>query len=141
LRQIVSKEWHMTVAADFGVGDVFLSMLWFFLFFLWIWLLIAVFAHIFRSEDLSGWGKALWTVFVIVLPYIGVLVYLIVRGSAMGEDQRRHAQAHEKAMREYVQSAAGTGGGASEISQLAALRDKGIITDAEFEQAKAKILS
>ena len=71
--------------ADFGTGQVFWSMLWFFLFFIWIWLLIVVFSDIFRSPDLSGWGKALWSIFVIVVPYLGVFVYLIARGHKMQE--------------------------------------------------------
>jgi hypothetical protein len=75
----------MGEAAQFGTGQVFLSMLWFFLFFIWIWLLIVVFADIFRSHDLGGWGKALWTIFVIVLPYLGVFVYLIARGGKMAD--------------------------------------------------------
>lgn len=75
----------MSQAVEFGTGQVFLSMLWFTLFFVWIWLLILVFAHIFRSDDLSGWGKAGWTIFVIVLPYLGVFVYLIARGNKMNE--------------------------------------------------------
>ena len=75
----------MLVAAEFGSGQVFWSMLWFFMFFIWIWLLIIVFSDIFRSQDLSGWGKALWSIFVIVLPYLGVFVYLIARGHKMNE--------------------------------------------------------
>ena len=72
-----------TLGAEFGTGQVFWSMLWFFMFFIWIWLLIIVFGDIFRSPDLSGWGKALWTIFIIVLPYLGVFVYLIARGHKM----------------------------------------------------------
>ena len=75
----------MALAAEWGTGQVFLSMLYFFLFFIWIWLLIVVFADIFRSHDLSGWAKAAWTIFVIVLPYLGVFVYLIARGHKMSE--------------------------------------------------------
>src|SRR6476659_7417926 len=78
----------MSRAAEFGTGQVFVSMLWFFLFFIWIWLLVVVFGDIFRSRDLGGWGKALWTIFVIVLPYLGVFIYLIARGHKMQE----HAQ-------------------------------------------------
>ena len=75
----------MTLAAEFGTGQVFLSMLWFFLFFIWIWILITVFADLFRSHDLSGWAKAAWVIFVIILPYLGVFVYLIARGHKMHE--------------------------------------------------------
>ncbi|HET6663633.1 MAG TPA: SHOCT domain-containing protein [Acidimicrobiales bacterium] len=130
------------LAAEFGTGQVFLSMLWFFLFFIWIWLLIVIFGDIFRSDDLSGWGKALWSIFIIFLPYLGVFVYLIARGHKMQEHQVRAAQAQDAAMRDYVQSVAGSGGGgaADEIARLADLRDRGVISEAEFQQAKAKAL-
>ena len=92
--------------AEFGTGQVFWSMLWFFLWFIWIWLLIVVFGDIFRSRDLSGWAKALWTIFVIFLPYLGVFVYLIARGHKMGEHAAEQAAAQEAQMREYVQNVA-----------------------------------
>ena len=131
-----------TLAAEFGTGQVFLSMLWFFLFFIWIWLLIVIFGDIFRSDDLSGWGKALWSLFIIVVPYLGVFVYLIARGHKMQEHQVRAAQAQDAAMRDYVQSVASpsSGGAADEIARLADLRDRGVISEAEFQQAKAKAL-
>jgi hypothetical protein len=130
------------VLADFGTGQVFWSMLYFFLFFIWIWLLIVVFSDIFRSPDLSGWGKALWTIFVIVVPYLGVFVYLIARGHKMQEHAVAQAQRQDAAMRQYVQSVATPGtGAADEIARLADLHDKGVISDAEFEQAKAKALA
>src|SRR5436309_564056 len=118
--------------AEFGTGQVFWSMLWFFLFFIWIWLLIVVFGDIFRSADLSGWGKALWTIFVIVLPYLGVFVYLIARGRKMQEHAVRAAQDQDAAMRQYVQSVAGANGRspAEEVSRLADLRDKGVLSEA-----------
>jgi hypothetical protein len=130
-------------AAEFGSGEVFLSMLWFFLFFIWIWLLIVVFGDIFRSRDLGGWGKTLWTIFVIVLPYLGVFVYLIARGGKMHERAVQQAQEQDAALRRYVQSAAtdGHGSAADEIGRLAQLHDQGVISDSEFEQAKAKALS
>jgi len=128
--------------AEFGTGQVFWSMLWFFLWFIWIWLLIVVFADIFRSRDLSGWAKALWTIFVIFLPYLGVFVYLIARGHKMGEHAAQQAAAQEAQMREYVQNVAASGGGsADEIARFADLRDKGVISEDEFQQAKAKALS
>jgi hypothetical protein len=131
------------VAADFGSGQVFLSFLWFFLFFIWIWLLIIVFSDIFRSPDLSGWGKALWTIFVILLPYLGVFVYLIARGKKMSEHAQQQAAAQEAQLRTYVQNVASTGGGGSadEIAKLADLRAKGVISEEEFQAAKAKALS
>jgi Short C-terminal domain/Phospholipase_D-nuclease N-terminal len=130
------------LADEFGSGQVFLSMLWFFLFFIWIWLLIVIFGDIFRSDDLSGWGKALWSLFIIVVPYLGVFVYLIARGHKMQEHQVRAAQAQEAAVRDYVQNVAGSGGGgaAEEIARLADLRDRGVISEAEFQQAKAKAI-
>jgi hypothetical protein len=130
------------ILAEFGTGQVFWSMLWFFLFFIWIWLLIVVFADIFRSDDLSGWGKALWTIFIIFLPYLGVFVYLIARGHKMQDRSMRDAANQEAQFREYVQDVAGSGGAsaADEIARLADLRDKGVISDAEFQQAKAKAL-
>jgi hypothetical protein len=125
---------------EYSPGDVFLSMLWFFLFFIWIWLLISVFSDIFRSDDLSGWGKALWTILVIVLPYLGVFVYLIARGKKMGQHAVGDAARREHEMRSYVQSVAGTST-AGEIERLAELHRAGTISDAEFEQAKAKLLT
>ena len=131
--------------AEFGTGQVFLSMLYFFLFFIWIWLLIVVFTDIFRSDDLGGWGKALWSIFVIVLPYLGVFIYLIARGNKMGEHAAESAHQQDEAARQYIRSAAGTTGtgssSAEEVARLAELRDKGVISDAEFQQAKAKALS
>jgi Short C-terminal domain/Phospholipase_D-nuclease N-terminal len=131
----------MVAAAEFGTGQVLWSMLWFFLFFIWIWLLIVVFSDIFRSRDLSGWAKALWTIFVIVLPYLGVLVYLIARGQKMHEHAEQAARQQDEAMSRYVRSvAAPDGGTAAEITRLADLRDKGVISEDEFERGKAKAL-
>jgi hypothetical protein len=129
--------------AEFGTGQVFWSMMWFFLWFIWIWMLILVFGDIFRSPDLSGWGKALWTIFVIVLPYLGVFVYLIARGRKMHEHAEQAAQEQDQAMREYVRSVTSSNGAgkADEIARFAALRDQGVLTEAEFQQAKAKALS
>ena len=133
----------MPQADGFGSGQVFLSMLWFFLFFIWIWLLITVFADIFRSQDLSGWGKAAWTIFVVVLPYLGVFVYLIARGHKMHQRAVEDEQTRETQFRQYVQSAAGSNGRshADELARLAELHEKGVLNDAEFEQAKAKALA
>src|SRR4030095_14447991 len=94
----------MVTAAEFGTGQVLWSMLWFFMFFVWIWLLIVVFSDVFRSRDLSGWGKSLWTIFVIVLPYLGVFVYLVARGQKMHEHAEQAAQQQDDAMRSYVRS-------------------------------------
>src|SRR6476660_8946952 len=96
----------MLVASDWGTGQVFLEMLYFFLFFIWIWLLIVVFGDIFRSRDLGGLAKALWVIFVIVVPYLGVFVYLIARGHKMSEHAAQAAQAQDAAQRAYIQDAA-----------------------------------
>jgi hypothetical protein len=131
----------MVLAAEFGTGQVLWDMLWFFLFLIWIWLLIVIFTDIFRSRDLSGWAKALWTIFVIVLPFLGVFVYLIARGPKMHEHAERAAREQDAAMRRYVQSVAPAGGGsADEITRLADLRDKGVISEEEFQRGKAKAL-
>ena len=130
-----------TLANDFGTGRVFLSMLYFFLFFIWIWLLIVVFSDLFRSHDLSGWAKAFWVIFIIVLPYLGVLVYLIARGHKMAEHAQQAAAAQDAAAKAYIQSAAGTSGStADEIQRLADLKAQGVLSDAEFEAGKAKAL-
>ena len=128
--------------AEFGTGQVFLSMMYFFLFFIWIWLLIVVFGDIFRSHDLGGLAKALWVIFVIVVPYLGVFVYLIARGHKMSEHAAEAAQAQDAAQRAYIQNAAGAAPStADELARLADLKAKGVISDAEFEQAKAKAIA
>jgi hypothetical protein len=131
------------IATSYPLLDAFLTMLWIFLFIIWIWLLIIVFSDIFRSRDLSGWGKALWVLGIIILPWLGVLIYLIARGGKMHDRQVQAAQAQEQAFRQYVQETASTtsGGSADELTKLADLRDKGVITDAEFQAQKAKILA
>lgn len=121
--------------------DIFFTMLWFFLFFIWIWLLISIFGDIFRS-DKSGWAKAGWTIFVIILPLLGVLIYIISNGDQMAERSLQQAAAAEKAQRDYIQSVSGGGGAstADELSKLAALRDSGALSEEEFAAQKAKLL-
>ncbi len=132
----------MVIANDFGVGQVLWSMVYFTLFFIWIWLLIAVFSDIFRSHDLGGGAKALWTIFCIFLPYLGVFVYLIARGGKMREHSIEAAQQIDKAQRAYIKDAVSSdGGSAAEIARLAELRDQGVINQAEFEKAKARALA
>src|SRR5215831_11711851 len=97
------------LASDFGTGQVFWSMIWFFLFFIWIWLLIVIFGDIFRSHDLGGWGKAAWVIGIIIFPFLGVLLYLIVRGGSMQQRQAQYAQAQESAFRDYVRETATSG--------------------------------
>ena len=112
-----------------------------FLWVIWFWILITVFIDIFRSHDLSGWGKALWFLFVLLIPLIGVLVYLIVRGGSMQSRMQRQAQQDDQQFRAYVQDAAGSQSTADQLTKLADLRDKGVITSAEFDAQKAKLLA
>ena len=120
----------------------FWTILMIFLWVIWFWILITVFIDLFRSHDLSGWAKALWFIFILLLPLIGVLVYLIARGGKMHEHAARDAQVQEQQFRQYVQEAAGSGESTAEqLSKLADLRDRGVITPAEFESQKAKILA
>lgn len=129
-------------AAEFGTGEVFLSMLWFFLFIIWIWLLISVFTDIFRSRDMSGWAKAAWAVFVVVLPYLGVFVYLIARGHKMGEHAIEDARRRDEMFRSYVREAAGTPtSDVDHLARLASLRAEGAISDEEYERLKAKVVA
>jgi len=125
---------------EYSPGDVFLSMVWFFLFFIWISLLVSVFIDVFRSDDLSGWAKALWTLFVIVLPFLGVFVYLIVRGKDMGDRGFRDYSRRQDQYARYAQNAAGPST-AEEIERLAELQRRGDLSDAEFQQAKARLLA
>lgn len=128
--------------AEFGTGQVFWSMLWFALFFFWIWTVIMVFSDVFRSDDLSGWSKALWTIFIIFLPYLGVFVYLIARGRSMQERSIRDASQREHEFRTYVQETAGSSSSAAdEIARLSELHAQGVLTDAEFQQAKGRALA
>lgn len=127
-------------AAEWGTGQVFWSLIWFTLWFIWIWLLIVVFADIFRSRDMGGLAKTLWVLFVIILPYLGVFVYLIARGHKMQEHAMEAAKQQDAAFRQYVQSAAPAPSTADELAKLADLKERGVISDAEFEQQKAKLL-
>ena len=123
--------------------DLFWATLWFFLFFAWIWLVITIFGDIFRSRDLSGWAKALWTLFVVFIPWLGVLIYLIVRGKSMEDRSMQAAAEQETVTRQYVQAVASDDGASSadEIAKLAALRNSGSLTQDEFDAQKAKILA
>ena len=127
------------LASDYPILDIFLTMLYFFLFFIWIWLLIVVFSDIFRSHDMGGFAKTLWVLFVIIMPYLGVFVYLIARGGKMHEHAVQDAQAQDAAMRQYIQQTVATSSSpADEIAKLADLKAKGVIDDAEYQQLKAK---
>jgi hypothetical protein len=121
--------------------DIFWTMLWFFMFVIWIWLLIAIFADIFRS-DISGWGKAAWTIFVILVPLLGVLVYLIANGDKMRERSESQASEAQAAQDNYIRSVADTGDStADQLATLSSLHDSGALTDEEFASQKAKLLS
>ena len=127
---------------QYPILDAFLTMLYFFLFIIWIWLLIMVFIDIFRSHDIGGWVKALWVLFIIILPFLGVLVYLIARGGKMHERAAQEAAQQQKAFDEYVkQTASSDTSTADQLAKLADLKSQGVITDAEFDAQKAKILA
>jgi ABC-type multidrug transport system fused ATPase/permease subunit len=127
--------------STFAVGQVLLSMLYFFVFFIWIILLFHVFVDIFRSHDLGGVAKTLWILFVILMPFLGVFVYVIARGKKMTEHAAEQARAQDTAMRGYIQDAAGTTSTADELTKLADLKDRGVISDDEYQQLKAKALA
>jgi hypothetical protein len=122
--------------------EVMASIFWFMLLVAWFWLMIVVITDLFRDRELSGWAKALWCIFVIVLPWLGVLMYLIVRGRSMNERALQQSQENEQAFRRYVRDAAGTGPSmADELAKLAKLRDDGAISPEEYESAKNRVLA
>jgi ABC-type multidrug transport system fused ATPase/permease subunit len=129
------------LAYDYPLLGAFWTILWLFLFFIWIWILISVFVDIFRSHDLGGWGKALWVIFVIILPFLGVFIYLIARGGKMHERAVQQAAQQEKEFRGYVQDVASSSDPAEQLTKLADLKDRGVITEDEFAAQKAKILA
>jgi Short C-terminal domain/Phospholipase_D-nuclease N-terminal len=127
-------------ASSYPLLNLFWTIFVFFVWVIWIWTLIMVFVDIFRSHDLSGGAKALWFVFVLFIPLIGVLVYLIARGGEMQDRAVRTAQQQDDAARAYIQDAAGSSS-ADQLAKLADLRDRGVITADEFASEKAKILA
>jgi len=129
--------------SSYPLLNLFWTMFEFFLWVIWIWILIMVFIDIFRSHDLSGWAKALWFLFVLFIPLIGVLVYLIARGGKMHERAARQAQQQDAEARAYIQQAAASSpaSSADQLTKLADLRDRGVISAEEFEREKAKILA
>ncbi|WP_033260188.1 MULTISPECIES: SHOCT domain-containing protein [Kitasatospora] len=132
---------------DYPALNLFWTMLWLFLWILWFFLMFKVLTDIFRSHDMGGWGKAGWTIFVIVLPYIGVLVYLIARGKEMGQRDRAIAAKAEGDFQDYIRKAAGTEGQnagprhVDDLARLADLKSSGAISEEEFEKAKQKLLA
>ena len=129
-------------SSSYPLLNIFWTIFELFLWIIWIWILIWIFIDIFRSRDLSGWAKALWFLFVLFIPLIGVLVYLIARGGSMGERAAQQAQRQDEEFRSYVQQAAsGSANPADQLAKLADLRDRGVISAAEFEREKAKVLA
>ncbi|MFD7838550.1 SHOCT domain-containing protein [Streptomyces sp. NPDC059761] len=131
---------------DYPALSVFWSMLWFFLWIMWFFLLFKIITDIFRDHEMSGWGKAGWLIFVIILPFLGVLIYVIVRGKGMTQRDVKSAQENEAAFQSYIRTTAGTAGTAGgshadELAKLVDLKDKGALSEAEFQQAKAKLLA
>jgi hypothetical protein len=127
-------------AATWGLGELLWAMLYFTCFFIWIWLAISVFVDIFRSPDMGGLHKAIWVVAIFIVPFLGVLVYLIVRGGKMNQHAIEAAKAQDAAMQNYIRNAAGTTP-ADELHRLADLKDRGVIDQAEFDKLKGKVIS
>ena len=127
-------------AATWGLGEVLWAMLYFTCFFIWIWLAISVFVDIFRSPDMGGIHKAIWVVAIFIVPLLGVLAYLIVRGGKMNQHAIEAAKAQDAAMQNYIRNAAGTTP-ADELHRLADLKDRGVIDQAEFDKLKGKVIS
>ena len=127
--------------AAYTFGDVMWSMFVFFAWILFFWMLFIVFGDLFSRSDLSGWAKAGWTVFVIIVPFVGILIYLISQGKAMGERAQQRAQAQQTQVDDYVRSVASSGSPTEEIAKGKQLLESGAITQAEFDQLKAKALA
>jgi len=128
-------------AYDFPLLGLFWTMMFFFLWIAWIVLLVRTIADIFRNREMGGIGKAFWLIFVIIIPWLGVLIYLIAHGKDMASRDIAQQQAQQDAFNSYVRDTAGSGGSADELAKLADLRDRGVITDAEFTTQKTKLLA
>jgi Short C-terminal domain/Phospholipase_D-nuclease N-terminal len=131
----------MPIAADYPFLNILWSMIIFFVWVTWIWMMILILSDVFRRQDLSGWGKAGWTIFLIVLPFLGALIYLIAQSDGMAERRAQDAQGQRAQMDDYVRSVAGSGGPAAEIDKAKQLLDSGAINQTEFEAIKAKALA
>ena len=129
----------MVMAADYPFMDVLWSMIIFFFWVIWIWIVVTVLIDVFRRDDISGWAKAAWVIFVVILPWLGVLIYLIAQHDGMRERRVREVQAQKQAFDQYVRDAAG--GSAGEIAQAKQLLDSGAITQDEFDAIKSKALA
>jgi phospholipase D-like protein/putative oligomerization/nucleic acid binding protein len=132
----------MVIAADYPFLNILWSMIIFFVWVVWIWMMVIILTDVFRRRDLSGWGKAGWTLFLIVLPFLGAFVYLIAQGDKMADRRADEARGQQAQFDDYVKTVAGDGGGsAAEIEKAKRLLDTGAITQTEFEQLKAKALA
>ena len=131
----------MLLAADYPFLDVLWTMLIFFAWVIWFWLLITVFADIFRRRDIGGGAKTLWVILTIVLPFLGVFVYLLTQSDGMAERNAKQMEKAQAQSEQYIRSVAGSGGAAAEIEKAKALLDSGAITQAEFDAIKAKALA
>jgi Phospholipase_D-nuclease N-terminal/Short C-terminal domain len=131
----------LPIASSYPFLDILWTTLIFFAWVIFIWIAITVLIDVFRRHDISGWGKAAWTIFIVILPWIGVLVYLIVNHDGMTQRRVKDVQASQAQFDAYVRQTAGTGGPASEIERAKALLDNGTITQQEFDSIKAKALS
>jgi len=138
--QAIEGDAQMVMAADYPFMDVLWSMIIFFFWVIWIWIVITVLIDVFRRDDIGGWAKAAWVIFVVILPWLGVLVYLIVEHDGIRERSNKQAQAQKREFDDYVRDAAG-GGSAGEIAKAKELLDAGAITQEEFEALKAKALA
>ena len=131
----------MVLATSYPFLDILWTTLIFFAWVIFIWIAITVLIDVFRRSDLSGWGKAAWTIFVVIIPWIGVLVYLIVNHNGMTERKLQEVQTQQAQFDQYVRSTAGSGGAAAEIEKAKQLLDSGAITQAEFDAIKTKALA
>ena len=138
--QAIEGSSQMVMAADYPFMDVLWSMIFFFFWVIWIWIVITVLIDVFRRDDIGGWAKAAWVIFVVILPWLGVLVYLIAQHDGMQQRSMKQAQAQRQQFDDYVREAAG-GGSAGEIAKAKELLDAGAITQQEFETLKAKALA
>jgi hypothetical protein len=130
----------LLLAAEFGTGQVLWSIMWFFLFFVWIMLIFSIFGDIIRNPDMSGGAKALWSILIIFLPFLGVFLYLVLHGGKMGERQLSAAKAQEAAVQDYIRTTAGGTSAADQLAKLAELHSGGKLDDAEYATAKAKVI-
>ncbi|HET6358425.1 SHOCT domain-containing protein [Streptomyces sp.] len=133
----------LVLAYDYPVLGAFWTVMWIFLWIIWLMLLFRVIIDIFRDSEMSGWAKTAWLLFVVIVPFLGVLVYVIARGNQMGKREIKHAQEQQAAVDTYIRETAGTSGtgsGADELAKLSELKARGDLSEEEFQRAKAKIL-